>query len=78
MGVLCELYQEEKKDIKIDYGKGVKLSTRYDGEICMLPAKVATWSGLADKLEQGVFADLNDIQKLTFEQIANHIEEALA
>lgn len=78
LGVLCELYQRQFGDLKIEVSGTLNDKVRtYDGAVGGLPEKVKAWSGLVDGC--GVFdnlgetdslASMNDSQGKKFVEIA--------
>ena len=83
LGVLCDLYAEEHKDVhwKTSYVEGEYTFLGREGT---LPQKVVDWAGLKGPTptvsydnEPRELAELNDSVELSFDEIADVIEEQL-
>ena len=83
LGVLCDLYAEEHKDVhwNASYVEG---DYTFLGREGTLPQKVADWAGLKGPIpivscdnEPSELAELNDSLELSFDEIADVIEEQL-
>lgn len=84
LGVLCDLAAKEGvvQEKLLTYGAGSKYY--YDGEGSVLPDSVMDWASLEDIIVRVEYEDapvslddLNDSHRLTFNQIADLIEEQL-
>lgn len=81
LGVLCDLHIKDHKNYKWKY------DAYYGRYSCHLgtempPIEVVDWSGIEDqpiyyKGEYTTLTELNDVEKLTFNQIAEKIEEQM-
>ena len=86
LGVLCDLAAKEGI-VRERWERGssfTQLQYYYDGESSFLPKSVSKWADLDDILEQVEYKDsarilytLNDVVGLTFDEIADLIEEQL-
>jgi hypothetical protein len=82
LGVACDLYQQEVKDLYVKPPEGPFTVTYFDNCTAHLPSKVIDWLGLQSitgyYLEDGTkscnLAELNDSRQYNFNQIADVIE----
>lgn len=84
LGVLCDLAVKEgvAQEKLLTYGTALKYY--YDGEASNLPGSVVGWASLEDTLTRVLYkgttvslSALNDVEGLTFNQVADLIEEQL-
>lgn len=79
LGVLCDLYDLEVADQTRWGGENnyhTKITRNYEDEEGSLPNSVCEWAGITNPVHD-TLADLNDTEGLSFEQIANVIENLL-
>ena len=73
LGVLCEIVDSQKPIVTVNNNKG---SYRYGTETYYPPREIREAAGLTDN-EMFNLSSLNDSERLSFKQIAKHIEENL-
>ncbi len=71
LGVLCDVYA---KTLNKEWRKANDFYFSFDGSYSSLSPTVEKWAGI-NVVKQSELIHLNDDERLTFDQIADHIEE---